>query len=255
MGVRTGGAEPKMKILFFAKADQTCTSFRSYLEGAGHEVLVSKDLRQALDYLRAGGVTVAVAHEEVLLQDAVLLAATMGTQTGRGRLIVMRSEDDADGRKTLEQVGVTEILPASTSRLALSEALTAPASQAPSLTTFSRASTSELSILEKLFGHDKDQVEGRWLLGFAYYRAGEFEDGYEVLAEVVRRDPDRIQARYYLGSCCYRLGRNDEAGAAWEKVLAQAPGTVHAKKAEQHLTRLGRGSEPPLSSFPGQFRT
>lgn len=241
-----------MKILFYARNEKIRSNYQAYLEGAGNEVVLAADLRQSLDGIRSGGVTAAVLHDDVQTQDAVLVAATMGTQGGRGRLLVMRAEDDVEGRQALQQMGVTEILPAGTTRLVLSEKLTAGTSQAPSLTTFGQASSRELSALETLFGDKPDQVEGRWLLGFAYYRAGEFEDGYEILREVVRREPQRVQAQYYLGSCCYRLGRSDEARVAWEKVLLLAPETVQARKALQHLSRLDGGSEPPPSTYPGR---
>lgn len=241
---------PRMKVLLFATEAASLKALSRFVSGSGKEVVEAGSLGEALAGLAAADLDAVLLYRDVPPQDGVLVAATANSSPAKPRLVAVIPDQDTRGAAMLEQMGVREVLHGQATRLEILEALEKRVAAAPDLTGFGKVSNTELKTLETLFRDKPENLQGRWLLGFAYYRAGEFEAAREVLEDVCRRAPDNFQAAYYLGSAQYRLGRSDEAVRSWKRVTAGAPGSSQAKKAQRHIDKASVGSIPPMTAPP-----
>lgn len=77
-------------------------------------------------------------------------------------------------------------------------------------------------------------------VGYAYFRAGRFQDAVTLLQRVVARDELDADAQYYLGTSLVELKRDAAAVAALERAVSARP--LHAEAHERlglALLRLG----------------
>lgn len=234
-----------MRILIFEPNAAFREDLAHLLEGEGHQVTQGARLAEAFAALRTSKPQMVVSGVGVSAQDTVLAAAQLKAMNPQGRFLALIPDDDGRRAELLEQVGVQEVLHGKATTRMVRDAIQDAPKDLPALTAFGKASDKELRTLESLFKDSPDNLEGQWLLGFAYYRAGEFSEAVQILQALVRRDPGNMQARYYMGSCYFRMDRPNEAIAAWQKVVDREPRSLHARKAKQHIDKALKASTPP----------
>ena len=74
-----------------------------------------------------------------------------------------------------------------------------------------------------------DDVRARNLLGLVRFRAGRYDDAYQVYRELVGRDPDDTALRLNLGLVELRLGRDADASQNLRRVIEQEPANLKAQ--------------------------
>ena len=74
--------------------------------------------------------------------------------------------------------------------------------------------------------------------GFAYYKAGHYEDSVAWIQKAIEADPGRAVAYLNLGDALVKLDRKAEARRAYTKYLELAPNSKSAPEVKRKLEAL-----------------
>ena len=86
----------------------------------------------------------------------------------------------------------------------------------------------------------RKQAVGLAKQGRRAYNQKEHAQAENHFREALVCDPDYPLAHLYLGHTLYQMGRIEEAVRSWEKVMAVAPGSKEAGRAERKIGHVGR---------------
>jgi tetratricopeptide (TPR) repeat protein len=96
---------------------------------------------------------------------------------------------------------------------------------------FSSPAERDIHELSAAVKRDPSDTETRTALGYAYQRAGRYEDAVREYDVVLATAPEETAALYNKGVSLLELGRPDEAEEAWRRVLEIRPAHALAAKA------------------------
>lgn len=223
-----------MKLLIATADASLGDALTEAMHAAGHEVVRSDDSTGSP--LRNAWFDALVLDEH--LEGVVVLAATVLVEQTRSTIFYLSDDPQGPGVEDVRGLGA-HVLPrgpgAGGEVLAIMQRLR---EEAPDLTSFPGVSEEELQMLTKLLQQVPNSPKVQWLLGFAQYRAGNWDQAHPLLEGVVEADAEDLQARYYLGSCKYRLGHDEAAIELWKSVVAADVGGDLGRKAWRHLKRV-----------------
>lgn len=154
------------------------------------------------------------------------------------RLVVVSGDHAPETEAAVKSLGVANFLAKPFRFRQLLNMLDAGTSaKGPRLTVYGEVEPVEIEALKQILFKDPANLEARWLLAFAFYRAGDYGDACHLLKEILRARPDNGLALYYLGACNYRFGVYEEAVLYWRRLIEIDQGGPLSKKAIEHLER------------------
>lgn len=211
-----------------------------FFEGHGHDFEAASDALTAQAHLTAGRF------------DAVLIDYHLPAGTGPGlirsvlreypgtRLVVLTGDHAPETRAQAEELGARRILDKPfrfRQLLDLLEEDRAGGKVGPALTRYERIDEGQIGQLKQALLKDPRDAEARWLLAFAFYKAGKYADASHLLKQILEDEPDNALAWYYLGAARYRFGLYEDAVAAWEEASRLAAGQPLAERLVEHIAR------------------
>lgn len=226
------------RLLLFGEDATVLSQEGDQFQGAGFLVDTADSLAAAVSVLRQHMPDAAVLHSRSKGDAASLLAATILLKYRGTRVVVVTYHADPAAEANLDGLGVTRRIkgPANFSELL---ALVLKKDQVrPRITHYSGVSSAQIDALKNLHDRAPDQADTQWLLGFAYYRAGQFREALPLLEQLSRSDLVPAQVHYYLGSTHYQLGEYDRARRYWGMASERGENPTISARAREHLQRL-----------------
>lgn len=227
-----------IRVLLMARRSEHLGALENRAGDAGFAFRSMLDFDEARRVVLQDRFDGALLHDDLGFQTAAVLIPDLIASEPNLNLVVLDRDPDGESAVTLRRLGAAEVYGPGELDQAFSALSHEAGSLEPRLTRFGSVSSEEIQVLERILEASGSSIRSRWLLGFAWYRAGQHERADPLLDEVVARDATDCRALYYLAACRFQQGRHPEAIQLWRRVQYLDPDSRFAIRARQHVDRF-----------------